>query len=288
MKQYSFNQKFIKASFFLLTASIISSINDIISKHINLCSTDLMFFRALLGCIILIPLIIKNQEKTNIFEKHHIMRGALFGLGMLCYLTALKNMQLATIIAINFSTPLWVTVFASIFLKEKVKHSIYLNILGVIGIIIISYTSFSSTNYQFVLLALIGAIIFAMLDIINKYLINKNESMMQMLIGSNFWITMFLSPFFSYNMHHTIPTWILLIALAAGSNLLLYFILKAWQNFNITALQPIKYIEFPIAVYFGTNLFKEQTSIMVIIGFMLLAIAVTINLYNQLMNKSNN
>ena len=109
--------------------------------------------------------------------------------------------------------------------------------------------------------------------------------MLAMLFGSSLGIVLLLSPFYSFDINaikNNLPE---LICMGIGANLILYFILKAWKYCDISALQPIKYIEFPISIYFSYAIFQDKTTTAIIIGFSLIFIAFIINFYSETKKK---
>lgn len=269
---------FIKGVCFMTLYALFSSLNDMCMKFVDISIIDTIFWRNLGANIILLPFVLK--QKFNItFEStiNHFIRAFMFGFGMCAYIKALKKLPLSAVVAINFSIPLWVTLFAYIFLSEKIKGRMLPIIIGFIGVFIICLPNFEHSNLGATVQMILATIIFAALDVFNKYLLNT-ESVVMMIFGSNFFITLLCLPFISFEL----PTqlWALLY-LAAGSNLVLYFLLKAWQSYDISALQPIKYIEFPFAIYFGSLVFKDITNFNVILGVSILFAGLLLNIYKE-------
>jgi uncharacterized membrane protein len=103
---------------------------------------------------------------------------------------------------------------------------------------------------------------------------SKYESIAYYAFRIILWNNLYL-PFFSWNI--SAINFTPFIWLALGSNLILYFILKAWESCDISAIQPIKYIEFPIAIYFGKVMFQETPSIYIFIGLAVLVFGLILN-----------
>ncbi len=278
---------YFKGAFFLIAASFVSVLNDILMKYVSASSYDILFLRFFFATIFLIPFMLfykiqisQNQIKT------HATRALIFGVGMFFFLTSLKNLSIAVVTCVNFSTPFWVLLLAKLFLKEKLNNRILPVFIALTGIVLICVPIWENSSYLYSFSLIIGSIIFAGLDVFNKYLMNENESMILMLFGSSLGITLLYLPFFSWSIY-SIKEIMIFVWLGIGANLILYFILKAWQQTDISALQPIKYIEFPISATAGFFIFKDQTSWFLIYGFALLLIAMLINLYYEIQNKKN-
>ena len=277
-------KSYLKGAFFLSLASIVSIFNDITVKLIDLSSNDIMFLRFFFATLILIPFTFFYKIKTDKKSlRNHGIRALIFGLSMFFFTTALKTLPIALVNAVNFSIPIWVVLFACIFLKEPWNGRFLATCIGIIGVLITCIPIWKNANISQAILLLTGAMGFASLDVFNKHLLNKDESMVMMLLGSSFGISLLYLPFFSWNLNSV--SLMPFIWLALGSNLILYFILKAWESCDISAIQPIKYIEFPIAIYFGKVMFQETPSIYIFIGLAVLVFGLVINAKREISKK---
>lgn len=275
--------KYIQGAFFIVLASIISVINDACMKDPNTSASDTLFLRFLVATIALLPFVInKRKMLTQTKWTNHIIRASMFAAAMFFYLSGLKQLPLAFVIAVNFSIPLWVVILACLFLGEKWDGRLKSVLIGLSGVLITCIPIWESAKIHSVLVLILGAIGFASLDVFNKHLLNKEESMLMMLFGSSLFQTMLYAPFFSYTMPQNI--W-LYVYLGIGSNLLLYFILKAWQCCDISSLQPVKYIEFPLALYIGSIVFNDKLNWIVIGGVCLLLCGVFLNMREELKGR---
>lgn len=282
--------KFLKSpfstgAFFLMCYAIFSSLNDVCMKLTTTNEIDTLFLRHLSANIFLLPFIIKSRPKITLQRtRNHLVRAIIFAMSMLCYISALKQLPLAVVVAINFSIPLFVVLFACTLLGEKWRGRMLSVAIGFAGILIVCAHSLigASSNYTHILIMLLATILFALLDIFNKYLLNHDEPLTIMLFASNLFITLFCLPFFSY----TIPANLALFAyLGLGANLVLYFLLRAWNSCDISALQPIKYVEFPLALLFGSIVFQDSTHITTIIGVLIMFGGIVMNIIYEWKQK---
>jgi len=270
---------FFKGAFFLVLYALFSSLNDVCMKFVSTNIVDTIFWRNLCANLVLLPLVLRAKPKiTMTSTRNHFIRAVIFGLSMVCYVSALKQLPLAVVVAINFSIPLWVLLFAAIFLREALRERLLSVFIGFVGIFVTCMPLFESANMFSIGLMLLAAIGFASLDVFNKYLLNNAETITMMLFGSNFFITLLCLPFFSY----TLPSEpLMFVYLGVGANLVLYFLLKAWNSCDISALQPIKYIEFPLAMFFGSIMFADKTHHLIIVGVAILLIGVMLNVWKE-------
>ncbi len=109
----------------------------------------LVFLRNLFGLLILLPLLGRygqSAARTQRFSLH-LLRG-LFGLAaMYCFFYTLARMQLAQAVLLNFSAPLFIPIFAAIWLKEPAPLSVLAAIaVGFIGVTLILNPSVEGTG----------------------------------------------------------------------------------------------------------------------------------------------
>jgi S-adenosylmethionine uptake transporter len=107
------------------------------------------------------------------------------------------------------------------------------------------------------LACLLATIVFALLDIINKKYITR-EPILSMLFFSNLFASFCMFPVAWY--YWQVPTLaqlFILGILGVGSNLILYFLLKAFQLTDASSLVPFRYTELVFSILFGYLFFQE-------------------------------
>ena len=229
-----------------------STANDVISKYAttNLHSFEVSFFRSLFGTLTLIPFILINGKETlktsNVFI--HFIRGFLLFLGLTGWTYGLSIAHVSTGTVISFSIPIFVLVLANFFLEEKVIWQRWLvTLIGFIGIVVTLNPTDTEAFDPQVLIFVFAALSFASLDVINKKFVVK-ESMTAMLFYSAAITTVLSIPTALYYWETpTIHDLILLLVLGGSSNLILYFILKAFALVDATAVAPYRYLELLIS-----------------------------------------
>lgn len=151
--------------------------------------------------------------------------------------------------------------------------------MGFVGVIAI--LSPDSTNYK-VLIFVFSSISFAALDIINKKFIIQ-ESIICVLFYSALITTILALPFALSNWKSPdIYQFILLLILGFSSNLILFFLLKAFLLVDATALAPYRYFEIVISAFLAYGVFEEIPDINILYFLLLL---ISLMLFNCL--KSN-
>ncbi len=273
-KQYNDRMKFVIGVGYYMVHLFFSFLNDSLTKYliIKISGWQILFFRLLLGsCILLIVILVKdiNYLKTQRIALH-FLRGVIFFVAILLWSYGLKFSLLSQSTLIAFVIPIFVLVLASIFLKEKVTKSLWVaTIIGFCGIIIAIRAYNSAFNIKFIYL-IISAILFAIMDILNKKYIDK-ESLLSMLFYPAFFASIFtFFPAYKTWVAVNSKDLILLSILALGGNLVYYFLLKAFSLVNVSVLSPFRYLEIIIASIIGWVLFDEMINIYLIIASVLI------------------
>ena len=163
-----FNQKnnsFKKVN--LILASFFFSLMTVCVKKIDnrIPIYELVFFRSLLS--LFITSLIINKKNLNPWGKNKpllILRGILGTIALVCIFYAIKNMPLNISTVIQYTYPIFISIFAGILINEKItKNLIIASTTGWLGILIIlNPYQLSSLNIELdkftVLIAFLGAI----------------------------------------------------------------------------------------------------------------------------------
>jgi S-adenosylmethionine uptake transporter len=267
-----------KASLWFIASLIFSLGNDTITKLLqeSLSPSKLVLFRFFFSSILLLPLVFslgfKSIKTSHIFL--HLVRGAILALALVLWSNAIGLVPIATVTLMSFTIPVFTSLLAVIFLKEKItKASLIAIILGFIGSII----TITGQKITFNLTAsffLIASILFATLDIINKKLLNLGEKSFPLLFYSNIFsfFFLFLIEDLSFKaIDHA--SLFLTFTLALGANLILFAIIKAFSYAKASTLAPLRYLELVLSSLVGYFFFEEAISSSMIIGGALVIIS---------------
>ena len=233
--------------FWFIASLFISSLNDVLTKYLgsSINPYEVVFFRYLFGTLTLLPFMMYYGKRTFVTSRPmvHVLRGCLLFGGIALWCHALNVVTVTAATVINFTIPLFVLIFARIFLGENVTLTRWVaTIIGLIGIIVVINPISDDFNVMSASL-IFGSIMFAGLDVINKKYVIK-ESMFSMLFYSNI-VTLALSSvpaFYNWSFPST-QDLLLLLVLGGGANLILYFLLKSFALIDASAVAPYRYVE---------------------------------------------
>ena len=159
MKINNFNK------FYLVLASLFFSLMTVCVKKIDnvIPIYELVFFRSIFSLVVT-SLIIK-KKKINPWGKNKVLliiRGLLGTVALICIFYSIRNMPLSLSTVIQYTYPIFISIFAAFLIKEKINLNLLIALfLGWFGILII-LNPYQSTQYQIdkfsIFIAFIGAL----------------------------------------------------------------------------------------------------------------------------------
>lgn len=275
---------FIGVGWFILSL-VSSSINDVISKYagMRLHSYEITFFRFLFGTIALLPFILYYGVDTLKTSRPvvHFFRGVLLFFGIAGWTYGLTIAPITTGTVVTFTIPIFVLVLGVFFLTENIIWQRWVvTIVAFCGLVITLNPSANDFNPN-VLVFVGAAILFAILDIVNKKFVIK-ESMISMLFYSAIITAVIAYPFaLQYWVTPNSHELVLLAVLGASANLILFFILKAFANTDATALAPYRYFELVVSAIIAYIIFLEVPSNATIIGSLVVIPSTLFIIYSE-------
>ena len=107
---------------------------------------------------------VKNINPWGINRKLLLLRGFLGTVALVCIFYAIRNMPLSISTVIQYTYPIFISIFAAIFINEKItKNTVLAIILGWLGILVIlNQSQLSNINVEIeksaIIIAFLGAI----------------------------------------------------------------------------------------------------------------------------------
>jgi S-adenosylmethionine uptake transporter len=263
----------LQAFFWSALSYLISAFNDLLTKvsGINLPPQEVIFFRFLFSTIILLPFFL-NQKRLSINktrnERHtiHLLRAVLWMVGIYLWTYNASRIPLHIVTISSFLIPFFNIFLSRVYLKERVSSRgfFYMTIsfFGVLSVFHMS--SFSAVNFIFIILA---TLTFSSLDVLNKKIVSENNSIINMIFFSNLYSLLMCAPFIFVD--YVVPSsneLMFLFLLGIGASSIIFCILKSFESSNLSSIQYVRYLEFPISCILGFTFFDEIPSALVIAG----------------------
>lgn len=258
---------------FLLLSMFVSCANDIVCKFMGqrLNALEIIFFRFFFGFISLLPFVLHSG--AVIFRTKqlgiNVVRGILGAVSFfLCTYSVIK-LPLAEVTTILWVIPIFQLILSAFFVSEKVSASRWgATIIGFIGLSFVTlYNSSDVISLSFLyIFPISAALLFATQDVMIKKIVSVENRVTMLLY---FAIVSSIVSFFPMLFVWATPTVYelsMLFLLGIGGNLIQYFIFKAFQSTDISALAPYRYIEFLLSAGFAFLFFGEIPGMNVLIG----------------------
>ena len=225
----------------------------------NIHIMEVIFFRNLLACLIIIPVMCSSglasfkMNRPGLF----VWRAVFVSIGMFAGFFAITLIPLAQATAISFTTPIFITILAFFLFGEVLKiRRVAAIFIGFIGMLIIVQPTAGGISLG-VILAFIGAFFHSINSLIVKQLTAK-ESANAIVV----WMVIMLVPIsivpaiFVWEWPSAL-TWLYLWCLAFCGTLGHSFFTRAYSLADITSLQPFEFIKLPMTAFLAWIIFSE-------------------------------
>jgi len=237
------------------------------SQHLN--PYVMAFMRYFFGTLILLPIVMRFGFRRTLRTHRlplHLFRGAIHACGMFLWFIGLPLTTLASITALGFTGPIFVTIGAALFLAEDVRLRRWIAVaVGFAGAMIIIRPGIGDLGLGAVVI-LISTPIFSASNLISKALA-RTESAPTIVIWQHLTIVLFAAPVALW--FWQTPDWTdLLWFVAAGLCGTLGHICQqnGYQLADITLLQPIGFLSLLWNSLLGFFLFSQQPDIWTFVG----------------------
>jgi len=210
-----------------------------------------------------------------------ILRGLVHSIGVTMWFYAMSEMPVAEVTAIGFLTYIFVSVGASIFLKEKLhKHRLSAILISFIGALIILRPGFKEIGSGQIGM-LIATIVFTASYLIAK-IVSKERSSSEIVAMLSIFTTIFLFPSAIYVWEPlSIKAFLVLTLTAVIATVGHITMTKAIKLAPMVTTQPILFLQLVWASMVGFFLFDENVDPFVIIGGTIIMICVCYVAYRE-------
>jgi drug/metabolite transporter (DMT)-like permease len=239
---------------------------------------EIAFFRSLFGFVFATPLLLRHGPALLRTDKwgFYLLRCCIGIVSMLAGFWAVVHLPLAQAISLSYSTPLFVTIGAVLFLGEVVRlrrwTAVLLGFIGVLVIVRPGAADFSAVS----LVALLAAALSGTVAISIKFLSRTEHPDAIVLITTGLWVLLALPAAIPVWQWPNAESWLWVI-LAGGFGTVAHLLwTRALKLGEVSALTPLSFLQLPVVILFGFFLFNERLDLFTIIGA---AIIVGSNVY---------
>lgn len=248
-------------------------------KHIGgeVPPAEAAFLRYVLGLVFLIPML-RPLIKANLQRRQIILfgwRGAVHSVGVILWFFAMTKIPIADVTAMNYLSPVYVTIGAALFLGEKLAFRRILAIVAaLVGALIILRPGFREVSIGHIAM-LFTAILFAASYLIAKRMADEVNPVVVVAMLS-IMVPIGLAPF-AYAQWVT-PTlvqlaWLFLVAVFATIGHLTMTL--AFRAAPMTVTQPVTFLQLVWATTLGALVFGEPVDGWVVLGGLVILASVS-------------
>jgi len=223
-------------------------------------TTEVAFFRNAFGLLALLPMLL--HAGPTVLRTRQLPRYAVrAGIGlvsMLCGFWALGHLPLSQAVAISYSTPVFVTIAAALWLGEVVRIRRWAAVLaGFAGVLLIVRPGHAAFSLG-LLVPVAAAILSAVVAIQIKQLTRTDAPDTVVLYTYLFWVPLSLIPALWQWVWPSPIAWLWLAATGILGTAGQVLWTRALQRGDVSALTPISFTQLPLVATMGWLLFGER------------------------------
>ena len=241
------------------------------------------FLRYAIGTLFLIPSLISltKIKPDKPLLKKFILRGLVHSIGVTLWFYAMSVMPVAEVTAIGFLTYIFVSIGASIFLKEKLhKHRLAAILISFIGALIVLRPGFKIIESG-QLGMLMATVVFTASYLIAK-IVSKERSSSEIVAMLSIFTTIFLIPSAIYSWEPlSIKAFLILSFTALIATVGHITMTKAIKAAPMVVTQPILFLQLVWASMVGLFIFNEKFDPFVILGGTIIMLCVCYVSYRE-------
>lgn len=244
----------------------------------NMTSVQIIFFRSLIGLIILKVLFNRKLPAITLptFKKH-LLRNIFHLAGQYGWIVGIIYLSLSEVTAIEFTVPIWVVIIAALFLNERItKRKIISITLALIGVLFILKPGIEIISLNSIVV-LLSAISYSITHVLTKKIVSSSSALelvfVMCLLQTPISFLLAL-PEWEYPKYSDY-IWLLLIGISAISAH--FSMARAFKNGNISDLIILDYLRLPVLILIGILCYNDPFSFSLIIGASLIILGNYLN-----------
>lgn len=254
----------------MLLVAVFQAMDAVIVRQISPDVHPFMiaFTRALFGLLVFLPWIVSRPAiLVSHYRYRHILRAAMKLAALVAYFGAFATAPLADATAIAFTAPVFVTVGAWIFLGEKpIALRMVAVVAGFVGVLIVLRPGEQSGLETGLLLALLGAILTAAIQLILKPMSARDST--DTLVAWNLIVSVPIAiiPAIWFWSEPTLGQWGLLALQGALGALSMWMVTRAFSLADATLIAPLDFLRLPFVALAAFVFFDQTVSLATWIG----------------------
>lgn len=229
---------------------------------------EIMFLRGVVSLALvlaLLPYFGLRPLRTQRFGLH-VVRNLFHFAGQLSWVYAIGLLPLATVFAIEFTTPVWTALLAMLILGERLNHGrVFMLVTGVAGILIILKPGYAQVSPA-ALVMLAGAFAFGASLVATKRLAGSDSALAILFYMALIQLPIGLLP--------ALPGWVAptaadapwIVATGACGLIAHFCMTRAFRIADATLVVPIDFLRLPLIAVIGVLAYGEPIELATFIG----------------------
>jgi drug/metabolite transporter (DMT)-like permease len=250
-----------------LTFSLLNTLARIFSKQMD--PFEAQFLRYFCGLLIMLPLLWHQGIAAYVPKdlKGQFWRGGVHTIGLTLWFTALPQIPLADMTALGFTGPIFIMLGAAWFLGEPMRRDRWIAAaIGFAGVLVVVVPKLSGAGGWYNLVMLASSPVFAASFLITKHL-TRTEKSGVIVLWQSITVTLFSLPLALLHWQH--PTWLQFAGFMVTGVLGTvghYSITRAFSVADISATQPLRFLDLVWASLMGWLVFSDVPSQWTVLG----------------------
>ena len=282
------NNVMLGSAYMLIGAFSFSLVGGVVRE----LSTDihpfmLVFWRTSIALVILLPILWTSGSLRNLKTKRfglHFLRGAISSFTLIANFYAFSAIPLAEAVSYSFAAPIFTTITAIIFLKEKIRlPRILAVIFGFIGMLVLLQPGYQPINLG-VIAALSAAVAIAFTIVLVRVLARTEKP--QVITFYSLVCTLPASLIFALPVWSW-PSWdnlLLVLALGVLAAVTQLSLSKAISEAEASALMPLDFTRLIFSALIGYFFFAEQPELNTYVGAVIIMASVLYAAHRERLN----
>ncbi len=229
---------------------------------------QMLFIRSAIGVVLLLPFLQRSGWGQLRFTHlpGHVLRNLIHFSGQVLWIFGIALLPLATVSALEFTSPLWGGALAALFLGEKMNRGRWIAFgLGFLGVLVIIRPGLIEVS-EGILIMLACAFFFGATGAATKWLTRRETALaivfymvvMQTVLGA------VASSFVWAPMSWHQAPWLLLLAVTGLTAH--YSLTRALAGADATFIMPMEFLRLPLVAVVGYLLYAEAFEVMTLLG----------------------
>ena len=256
----------------MLIAGLLFSCMGVLVKlgSVYFSSTELVFYRSIIGFLIISVIIgIKRLPISTLHWKNHCWRGLSGLCSLLMFFYCIAKLPLATAVTLSYTSPLFLTLFTTIMLKEYFHWQLAVAvIIGFAGVVLLLHPSIQEEQWTAGLIGLASGFLAAVAYLNIKFLGNLGEPDWRVVFYFTLISTIITSILMIFDTFHPITpfNFLLLMGIGITATLAQFALTRAYRTGRVLVVGALAYSTVLFACVWGILIWGEVLSLLSLTG----------------------